>query len=874
MDVRCEKCQTEYELDEARLKPGGVTVKCTHCGHTFKVRKRTTTNVGTPVDPIHERARSGSSKQPLSAPIAMGGPLPKPRHDSILDDDRPFAGDEAPTTIAERDDEAPTTIDRQWLIRLENAEQKSCRELATLQQWIISGVVTRESMISRTGKTWKRLGDIPDLAQYFTIADEARATRASKPSRPAPTPPAPAPVAPTPVAPAPAPVAVKDVPGTIPGYPQAAGGTILPDDDEGEARTTRAYRGAAPTPPPLPVRATVRTPPLGSPPVASPSSSTEPTLSGPTRSGAVTPPPTPPKRPPVPGSSTGPMPPVPPAGATSKPPAPPDGSRATAMWATDGVKPEGGASSTQPFIGKLSAVPDEPAFAGRVRMQPGAEASFESGRVVLEDDDDVFPARRSSRTGTVVLVMALLVMGAAAAAVYMFVIRDSGPPVATAPKDAAVPEPDATAVAAVVPDGGAPVEPVASLDAVRGDLIADLEPRLRAAIQTLDGKADAASQALRAHAIAQLAQDLQDRASVTTDKAAAEAARKESRQLVLDAATAAQRALKTAGDDPGANLAMAEVLRLQGKPVREIQRYLDTAKGKADKAWARELALAEAIALARDNKLDDARAAFAALDQGDGKLEVSNDVRARFHLALVLAAQDKAADAKPLVDQILAAQPEHLGAKALAGKLETAVAKSDPLPPEDSDKPAGDKPAGDKPAGDKPDKANKPDKPANDKPANNGGATKPPVVAGNSYDQLLQAANRLAESSCTRAMELYAKALEQKPNGVEALTGMGYCYVDAKQFSSAFSKFRTALVVSPRYEPALRGVAEGYLQQGLKDRAIEAYRTYLEAYPDSASAKKQLDRLTGGSTPPPPPANDKPSEPAPAPSEPAAGSGE
>ena len=39
MDVRCEKCQTEYELDESRLKPGGVTVKCTNCGHQFKVRR-------------------------------------------------------------------------------------------------------------------------------------------------------------------------------------------------------------------------------------------------------------------------------------------------------------------------------------------------------------------------------------------------------------------------------------------------------------------------------------------------------------------------------------------------------------------------------------------------------------------------------------------------------------------------------------------------------------------------------------------------------------------------------------------------------------------------------------------------------------------
>ena len=38
MDVRCEKCQTEYELDEARLKPSGVTVKCTHCGHLFHAK--------------------------------------------------------------------------------------------------------------------------------------------------------------------------------------------------------------------------------------------------------------------------------------------------------------------------------------------------------------------------------------------------------------------------------------------------------------------------------------------------------------------------------------------------------------------------------------------------------------------------------------------------------------------------------------------------------------------------------------------------------------------------------------------------------------------------------------------------------------------
>src|SRR5215813_1971477 len=106
MDVRCEKCQTEYELDEARLKPGGVTVKCTNCGHMFKIRKRTITNVG-----------MSSSGRPQSGPIGRPPPSPKlpsvitrPRGESLLEDEmRPLGPDEA-----------PTTVDRQWLIRLDN----------------------------------------------------------------------------------------------------------------------------------------------------------------------------------------------------------------------------------------------------------------------------------------------------------------------------------------------------------------------------------------------------------------------------------------------------------------------------------------------------------------------------------------------------------------------------------------------------------------------------------------------------------------------------------------------------------------------------------------------------------------------------------
>src|SRR5690348_14660163 len=331
MDVRCEKCQTEYELDEARLKPGGVTVKCTNCGHMFKIRRRTITNVGAPPVPRETGAPRPPPSPKAQATIpATAAPPPLPvaapaRPDSIFDESQPIGVDET-----------PTAVDRQWLLRLENGEQKSCRELATLQQWIIAGVVTRESLISRTGKTWKRIGDIVELGQYFNIADEARAQRERQkaPSRPA------------------------FVPTTMPGYSpaQAAGGTILPDDDP-EAPTVRSpHRLGGTTPPPVP-RAAVRTPAAG---VAT--SATEP-------SSAIASPPPPP---PLPRQAAATPPPPPPLRRPPTPPPIPQGNRATAMWATDGVKPEaaGAQGPAGPMAGKLAAIPDEPAFAGRVRMAP------------------------------------------------------------------------------------------------------------------------------------------------------------------------------------------------------------------------------------------------------------------------------------------------------------------------------------------------------------------------------------------------------------------------------------------------------------------------------------------------------------------------
>jgi predicted TPR repeat methyltransferase len=203
------------------------------------------------------------------------------------------------------------------------------------------------------------------------------------------------------------------------------------------------------------------------------------------------------------------------------------------------------------------------------------------------------------------------------------------------------------------------------------------------------------------------------------------------------------------------------------------------------------------------------------------------------------------------------------------------VARTDPLPPETSaDGPGSARPVA--PPRDPGASTRRPGagtSPGAGPGPGAGAGTAPESGGGDSYDRLLSRANAIADTSCAKAMELYTRALEQKPNGVEALAGEGYCHIDAKQFSSAFSKFRAALAVSPKYEPALRGIAEAYQQQGRKEQAIEAYKAYLEIYPGNAAVKKQLERLGGDTAAPPPaatgsapqPPTETPAAPAPTP---------
>jgi len=148
MDVGCPKCQTEYELDDARVTEDGVTVKCTTCGHIFRVKKKqlvvTLPSRGDP--PIN---------------LASG------------------AAPELP----------PSPPSREWKLRQPSGNVFPCRDLTMLQKWIIEGKVSRDDEISLSGETWKRLGNIPELASFFQIVDDASKVRALEALQKSNTPP-------------------------------------------------------------------------------------------------------------------------------------------------------------------------------------------------------------------------------------------------------------------------------------------------------------------------------------------------------------------------------------------------------------------------------------------------------------------------------------------------------------------------------------------------------------------------------------------------------------------------------------------------------------------------------------------------------------
>jgi predicted Zn finger-like uncharacterized protein len=187
MDVRCERCRAHYVFDDDQVTPSGLTVQCTHCGHVFRVKKKELV-VTVPVRPEElDRPPLPATAAAPRAPGGGGGPAPA------------------------RPDDA-----RVWRVRQASGRIFAFRELTTLQKWVVEEKVGRDDQLSASDDgSWRRLGDLTELAPFFQVVEAAeRGRRPPPPPPPVPLPPVAAPPAPAlrpppPPVPPPAPVCVE-----------------------------------------------------------------------------------------------------------------------------------------------------------------------------------------------------------------------------------------------------------------------------------------------------------------------------------------------------------------------------------------------------------------------------------------------------------------------------------------------------------------------------------------------------------------------------------------------------------------------------------------------------------------------------------------
>lgn len=359
---------------------------------------------------------------------------------------------------------------------------------------------------------------------------------------------------------------------------------------------------------------------------------------------------------------------------------------------------------------------------------------------------------------------------------------------------------------AAVDGGDIPTVDPEALTAAREAVLSGVEDSLEEAAETLEGSDDHLESVVtqsRLHAAR--AQLLGDRAELELEgeELAREAAEHAGRAREL-----ASRARELDRDDVGALVATGNARRLAGQRVRDVRRPLRRAVAEEPDDIDAELALS--LVLAEEGRTRQARQRLAELLQR-AEAEEPRDPRPRLQLALLELEREEEDAAREHLEKVLTIAPDHEVAKAALEDLDersAVVAQDDPMPREE-------------------------DAPESAEPV--------------SYEGFLERANEMAERGrCGEASPLFRRALEVRSTGVEALTGLGYCHLDAQEFASAQARFKQALSASPGYQPALYGVAEGYQQQGLGDRAVAAYERYLEKHPKGTRAemaRRQLARL-------------------------------
>ena len=99
------------------------------------------------------------------------------------------------------------------------------------------------------------------------------------------------------------------------------------------------------------------------------------------------------------------------------------------------------------------------------------------------------------------------------------------------------------------------------------------------------------------------------------------------------------------------------------------------------------------------------------------------------------------------------------------------------------------------------------------------------------------------EGSYEKALELYGKALEERPDYAPALRGLANAYVQLKRYEDALSAIERAIAIEPDFGGyyAIRGIIHDH--QGKYDKAVADYEKAIKTEPTVAEGMHWLDRL-------------------------------
>lgn len=213
MIVSCESCKSRYKLDDSKITGRGAKITCPKCKHVFVVLA--------PPSPLTEAPRpamlpaaAGDNEWEDDEPTRVGreaaadaaaavaaskaeAPVPG-GHEVVRPRANAAAGTAAGPTKEEIAARAATLDFRKvgvtaWKVKVRIGLVYDFSDIKTLRKYIQDGRVTPADVISHDGKTWKPLGEVPDLDGFFVESyDRLAVEYAGKPAQPKDAQPTPA----------------------------------------------------------------------------------------------------------------------------------------------------------------------------------------------------------------------------------------------------------------------------------------------------------------------------------------------------------------------------------------------------------------------------------------------------------------------------------------------------------------------------------------------------------------------------------------------------------------------------------------------------------------------------------------------------------